>query len=159
MLFMGYWQFTDPRLFDNKSVKISGALDYPAIDRFNPFVFGSAFLHATPLFFMAIYVCIHRSLAKFIRNCCSNLFALDDTSIFDDLEDAALHGKTPSYFECLSGKAQKNWYTNEVYSRKVMGIKSLDDDQLEQLRTAKSGKQKLQGATNYKISNQFAYQD
>ena len=39
------------------------------------------------------------------------------------------------YWDSLTGDDQKIWYASEVYSKHMYGIKSVDDDALEKLRT------------------------
>ena len=58
MLLFGYWDFTNSRVFDNKSIKLNYTYDQTtlAVDRMNPFNFSSKFLHAAPLFFMIFIV-------------------------------------------------------------------------------------------------------
>jgi hypothetical protein len=40
-----------------------------------------------------------------------------------------------SYWKNLNGIDQKIWYANEVYTRKKFGIKTIDDEAFENLRT------------------------
>lgn len=37
MLIFGFWNFTNQRIFNNKSTSINNTFDFPAIERMNPF--------------------------------------------------------------------------------------------------------------------------
>jgi len=40
------------------------------------------------------------------------------------------------YWQSIIGKEQKEWYANECYQRKALGLQTIDDRALEHLRTA-----------------------
>jgi hypothetical protein len=63
---------------------------------------------------------------------------MEEKSILDELEDSGFDESSAPFYECLTGYAQKNLFINEAYSRKVLNIKHLDDDQYEKLRTTKT---------------------
>ena len=52
-----------------------------------------------------------------------------------DVEDRELDENLGSYWKNLNGIDQKIWYANEVYTRKKFGIKTIDDEAFENLRT------------------------
>ena len=43
----------------------------------------------------------------------------------------------PNFFASIPGHLQKQWYTQELYDRKVLGIKNLSNSQFDRLRTTK----------------------
>ena len=43
------------------------------------------------------------------------------------------------YWSLISGNDRKRWFAKEVHLRHWFGVKILDDEQLENLRTAKKG--------------------
>jgi len=55
---------------------------------------------------------------------------------------------------------QKEWYTQELYNRKVLGVKNLTNSQLKNLRTARreAGRKTLAAGINYDILMQEKYQ-
>ena len=54
-----------------------------------------------------------------------------------NLEERVIDENLGMYWKNLNGIDQKIWYANEVYLRKKLGIKTLDDQALENLRTKK----------------------
>ena len=62
----------------------------------------------------------------------------------------------PDYFCCIPGEEQKDWYAKEVYLREVLSLKTIDDKEMERLRTAKRQNKKFEGTINYDIlANRF----
>lgn len=51
-------------------------------------------------------------------------------------QDLDVNENLPDYFCCIPGEEQKNWYAKEVYLREVLELKTIDDKELERLRTA-----------------------
>ena len=49
----------------------------------------------------------------------------------------------PPYWNCIPGEEQKVWYTKEVYIRELLDLKTVDDKQLEELRTQIRGQKKF----------------
>lgn len=70
-------------------------------------------------------------------------------------EDAEVDENLGSYYECVSIRDRKRWYVEELYNNKRLGIKTIDENALERLRTTKPKDKKLKNAYNYEIlSNQ-----
>lgn len=53
----------------------------------------------------------------------------------EDLEKLVIDENLDSYFMCLTGIDQKRWYTKELYLRKKLDIKSINDDAFAKLQT------------------------
>lgn len=71
---------------------------------------------------------------KFIcATCCDAKFERDVMA--EDVDE-----KLPSFWECLTGDDQKIWYSSEIYSKYMFGIKSVDDDTINLLRTTNRAK-------------------
>ena len=51
------------------------------------------------------------------------------------------------------------WYTNEIYQREVLKIKTLDNRAMEKLRESKRTNKYFQGAINYHIISNIKYCD
>lgn len=54
-------------------------------------------------------------------------------------QDLDVNENLPAYWSCIPGEEQKVWYAKEVYMREVLGLKTIDDKQVEKLRTFKRG--------------------
>lgn len=52
-----------------------------------------------------------------------------------NLEERVIDEDLGLFWKNLNGIDQKIWYANEVYLRNKLGIKTLDDQALENLRT------------------------
>ena len=63
------------------------------------------------------------------------------------------------YWKNIVGKEQMEWYSNELYQREVLKIKTLDDRALEKLRASKRSNKYFQGAINYEILSNLKYSD
>ena len=88
------------------------------------------------------------------------VFVLKRSGVFSKTtkldQDLDVNENLPAYWSCIPGEEQKVWYTKEVYLREVMDLKTIDEKQLEKLRTFKRGKKKFAGSVNYDIlSNRF----
>lgn len=66
-------------------------------------------------------------------------------------EDAEVDENLGSYYECVSIRDRKRWYVEELYNNKRLGIKTIDENALERLRTTKPKDKKLKNAYNYEI--------
>ena len=78
-----------------------------------------------------------------------------------DISDEQLDENLPNFFNAIAGDFQKVWYATELYNQKHNGIKSLDNDQMELLRTAKGymASKKICSLPTYDILSNWYYQD
>jgi hypothetical protein len=66
----------------------------------------------------------------------------------------------PNYFKAIPGHEMKAWYTQELYNRKVLGIKNMQNSMMKRLQLTKrtpGGKLLSPGEVNYDILNSQTY--
>ena len=81
--------------------------------------------HTLLIFLIMIFFGLHLLVSSFIK--CGKS-KKDEFHIDENI------GK---FFNSISGLDQKLWYTNECYHRKLVGQKTISDENLEKLRTYK----------------------
>ena len=61
--------------------------------------------------------------------CCPPEVGVEDVIVAEQAEEIGY------YWDPLTGDDQKTWYAAEMYNRYMYGIRSVDDDALEELRS------------------------
>lgn len=64
-----------------------------------------------------------------------------------------------NYWKIIPGVDQKRWYTKEMHLQQNLNIKTMDDKNLEMLRTCKRGPKYLMNIYNYDILSNYRYCD
>ena len=160
MLTWGFWMFTNQTIFNNKAAPKNYSYDISnSVERQQAFNFNAKFLAAAPLFAMVFIVIFHRFMFRYGRIVFSYCGCMEEQSILDEMKDKIVDEKSAPFFSSLAGTTQKKWFTRETYFRNILNVKLLDDEQYELLRTSKRVNKKIQGAPNYDIFSQLAYQD
>lgn len=135
------------------SVPIDAGIDQE--DKLKYYEISLPFLVLLPLFlWFGRYVVILKHTAQFLR--------LIKPSTFVDAEFNIVRGVDEGlgeYWSLISGNDRKRWFAKEVHLRHWFGVKILDDDQLEKLRTSKKGKKTFASIYNYDPLSDYRFCD
>ena len=77
--------------------------------------------------------------------------------MMQDDEDWDLDENLGSFFECIEPWIAKKWYTKTVYNNEKLGLKVMDNWQLEHLSTAVAKKKHMTEPCNYDILSNYKY--
>lgn len=110
------------------------------------------------IFFVIIF--FFKFILKNLRRLLQRLGIFKTLKYFNDNWEfnCGIHEDCGEYWQCLSGLAQKNWYTREAYIRDHFHIKTLQDNSMQELCCAQRGKDLISSICSYNILDNTLYQ-
>ena len=128
----GYWALSNPQMFQNVEPEVhftnrpsNTKHSYLSTKR------GADQSHLALICFIS-WCCIMSLdiLANLAKKCCK--FGEEELE-----EEDAFDEKLPNYWAAIPGDVQMQWYAQELYDRKFLGIKSLTNDSLKMIKETK----------------------
>jgi hypothetical protein len=148
MYLLGYWAIGNRQLFDKELYpkEYYGTETDPGHSMFSPY-------------WDATYVCLIYLVLSLLGQLITPKIASNFTcKFFKNWEEQDIDENLGQFWSNLSAFDQKLWYTNEVYQRNVLKIKTISDESLEILRTDTANKPNvIKGSPNYEILNNRFY--
>ena len=103
------------------------------------------FVFFIPLFiWFGQWVTIKKRIGEFLRLVPESKFVDSEFNIIVNVDE-----NLGSYWSVIANNDRKRWFAKEVHLRHWFGVKILDDEQLEKLRTAKKSVKTFSSIYNY----------
>ena len=146
MLFFGYWYMGNMQIFDAKIVPLTYSTT-PITTEHTAAPSGD---QALPLFLAGCVVLVILLFQSLFKKCCVKMGVLQEEEEIIQVDE-----EIGAYFSVIPVGERKRWYAQELHANKALGIETMGQGSLEQLRTAVGGWRMIKNAPNYEIlSNQ-----
>jgi len=113
------------------------------------------FVFFIPLFiWFGQWVTIKKRIGEFLRLVPESKFVDSEFNIIKDVDE-----NLGSYWSVIANNDRKRWFAKEVHLRHWFGVTILDDEQLENLRTAKKSVKTFSSIYNYDPLSDYRFCD
>jgi hypothetical protein len=128
MFFLGYWALSNNQVFFGTPMERTHN-NRPADPKHHLIDHGHYLNHTHWMFIIIFSFFIKKIIIDTIAGCVTmcKTWCCEPEEAEQVLEEADMEEEIGFYWDSLTGDDQKIWYTSEVYSKHMYGIKSVDD--------------------------------